>query len=120
MNAVNSDWEITFQPYDVWEDIFSFRRQLRPIHYAVFTDTFDLHGRLYTGHYGHQGLRKFERQTIRQVTDAGLEHLKGLTNLKQLELFGTQLTDTGLVHLKGLAKLVYLDIRNTQVTDEGA
>ena len=55
----------------------------------------------------------------RQITDAGLVHLKGLTNLEQLDLVDTQVTDAGLVHLKGLTKLRTLFLDSTQVTDAG-
>jgi hypothetical protein len=34
------------------------------------------------------------------VTDAGLEYLKGLTNLESLELFGTQVTDADVKDLQ--------------------
>ena len=54
-----------------------------------------------------------------QVTDAGLVHLKGLTNLEVLSLEGTQVTDAGLVHLKRLTNLRWLDLSDTQVTDAG-
>ena len=54
-----------------------------------------------------------------QITDAGLEQLKGLTKLQELLLFGTQITDAGLVHLKGLTKLKYLQLTGTQITDAG-
>ena len=54
-----------------------------------------------------------------QVTDAGLEHLKGLTSLDRLYLNNTQVTDAGLEHLKGLSSLRGLDLDNTQVTAEG-
>ena len=37
------------------------------------------------------------------VTDAGLEHLKELTQLQELFLGDTQVTDAGLEHLKGLS-----------------
>jgi len=36
----------------------------------------------------------------KQVTDAGLEHLKGLTNLRTLHLQHTQVTDAGVNELK--------------------
>jgi hypothetical protein len=34
------------------------------------------------------------------VTDAGLEHLKGLTSLKYLFLMNTQVTDAGMEDLQ--------------------
>jgi hypothetical protein len=34
------------------------------------------------------------------VTDAGLAHLKALTNLTQLSLDGTQVTDAGVADLR--------------------
>ena len=60
----------------------------------------------------------------RQITDAGLAQLKGLTNLQTLELDYTQITDAGLVHLKGLTKLERPNIsfffrKNNQITDAG-
>ena len=54
-----------------------------------------------------------------QVTDGGLAHLKGLTQLQNLLLDNTQVTDAGLEHLKGLTQLQHLLLFNTQVTDEG-
>ncbi|MFP6610941.1 MAG: hypothetical protein VB835_01430, partial [Pirellulales bacterium] len=54
-----------------------------------------------------------------KITDAGLEHLKGLTELKELLLYNTKITDAGLEHLKGLTNLELLIIRHTQVTDAG-
>jgi hypothetical protein len=53
------------------------------------------------------------------VSDVGLVHLKGLTNLTFLWLDDTQVADAGLVHLKGLSKLVTLGLQRTQVTDTG-
>jgi hypothetical protein len=40
-----------------------------------------------------------------RVTDAGLVHLEGLTNISFLDLQNTRVSDAGLIHLKGLAKL---------------
>ena len=56
---------------------------------------------------------------MQQVTDAGLEHLKGLAQLKDLKLNGTQVTDAGLEYLKGLNQLQTLDLGKTQVADAG-
>lgn len=54
-----------------------------------------------------------------QVTDAGLEHLKRLTNLHKLWLWGTQITDAGLEYVKGFTTLQSLALGDTQVTDAG-
>jgi hypothetical protein len=54
-----------------------------------------------------------------KITDARLEHLKGLTSLNQLVLNGTQITNAGLEHLKGLTSLTNLGLEDTQVTDAG-
>lgn len=55
-----------------------------------------------------------------QVTDAGLEHLSGLTNLKELKIFwGTKITDAGLVYVKGLTSLQSLYLHDTRITDAG-
>jgi hypothetical protein len=53
------------------------------------------------------------------VTDAGLVHLKGLTNLEELDLERTNVTDAGLEHLQGLTKLQWLGLAGTKVTDAG-
>ena len=37
------------------------------------------------------------------ITDAGLVHLKGLTNLETLHLSDTPITDAGLLHLEAFA-----------------
>jgi hypothetical protein len=54
-----------------------------------------------------------------KVTDARLEHLKGLSRLQQLTLNGTKVTDAALKHLKGLSQLQMLWLHNTQVTSKG-
>jgi Leucine-rich repeat (LRR) protein len=53
------------------------------------------------------------------VTDAGLEHLNGLTQLQSLDLRVTNVTDAWLKHLKELTQLQSLDLRDTKVTDTG-
>ena len=61
------------------------------------------------------------RVTLRgsKVTDAGLVHLKGLTNLNFLGISGARVTDSGLVHLKGLTSLHTLSLSYNNVTDAG-
>lgn len=53
------------------------------------------------------------------IGDAGLEHVKRLTNLKSLDLTQTNVTDAGLEHLEGLTNLQTLNLWDTQVTDAG-
>jgi hypothetical protein len=55
----------------------------------------------------------------KQVTNAGLIHLKGLSRLKRLYLGNTGISDAGLVHLKGLTNLEDLGLRYTRVSDDG-
>ena len=54
-----------------------------------------------------------------KVTDAGLVHLQGLSQLQDLGLDDTKVTDAGLVHLQGLSQLQVLELDNTKVTDAG-
>jgi Leucine Rich repeat len=53
------------------------------------------------------------------VTDAGLASLSGLGNLRSLSLYNTRITGTGLAHLTNLGSLEVLSIDSTQVTDAG-
>lgn len=55
----------------------------------------------------------------RQLTDAGLARLQGLTGLKGLGLERTNVTDAGLANLSGLTELNYLSLNWTQVGDGG-
>jgi serine/threonine protein kinase len=53
------------------------------------------------------------------VGDAGLAHLAGLKALKHLHLESTRVTDAGLKHLHGLKNLQWLRVVDTRVTDAG-
>ena len=53
------------------------------------------------------------------TTDAGLTHLKGMPKLRMLVLGATNVTDAGLEHLKGLTELRSVILYATNVTDEG-
>jgi len=54
-----------------------------------------------------------------RVTDAMLENLKGLRELKKLNLQQTQITDAGMQHLNGVTQLQELSIWDSSVTDSG-
>jgi len=53
------------------------------------------------------------------VTDAGLEHLQGMTQLSWLNLWRTEITDAGLAHLNRLPHLQWLNLDDTNVGDAG-
>ena len=55
----------------------------------------------------------------RQITDAGLKNIAGMTSLTKLSLDGTNITDAGLKHLADMQKLQVLVLSDTKVTDEG-
>jgi hypothetical protein len=67
---------------------------------------------------GLTNLRSLELTETR-VSDAGMVHLKGLARLQGLDLSGTDVTDAGLRHLKGLIRLQYLSLAWTKVTNAG-
>ena len=53
------------------------------------------------------------------VTNETLVYLKGMNNLRELDLNDTLVTDGGLKRLAELPKLQQLRLRNTSITDEG-
>lgn len=53
------------------------------------------------------------------VTDAGLEHLKGLSRLRVLSMAKSKVTDAGVEHLKGLKALQELDLGYAKITEVG-
>jgi hypothetical protein len=53
------------------------------------------------------------------ITDHGLSHLSGMTSLDWLQLCDTKITDDGLMHLTGIPNLITLFLQNTQVSVEG-
>jgi len=64
INKVNRLYRIYYERWDTVQDCDDGAYRLRPIHYAIFTDNFQQHGRLYTGRYGHQSLGRRERKSI--------------------------------------------------------
>ena len=53
------------------------------------------------------------------ITDAGLDHLRGMTKLEQVHLRGAGFTDAGLRKLRGFRGLRSLSSKNAKFTDEG-
>ncbi|MBL7152542.1 MAG: hypothetical protein ISS79_02405 [Phycisphaerae bacterium] len=54
------------------------------------------------------------------ITDAGVEHVAKLTNLKSLNLFGCDnITDAGLANLRGLKSLKSLSVTGGEITIAG-
>jgi hypothetical protein len=51
------------------------------------------------------------------ITDAGMQHLAGLSELTMLELARTKVTDAGLRDLSGLHQLDFLGLSRTGITD---
>ncbi len=66
-------------------------------------------------------LRNLEVLNLRQtgVTDAGMEHLRGLVHLRKLYLDGTKISGKALVPVGTLENLDYLSLINTRIPDEG-
>ena len=54
-----------------------------------------------------------------KVTDDGLEHLKGLTQLRVLNLRETSVSDSGLVNIDALTNLEELDLAVNNIRDPG-
>jgi hypothetical protein len=54
-----------------------------------------------------------------KITDEGMKHVAGLTNLRGLSLQSDKIGDRGLVHVEGLRRLESLDVGSSKVTDEG-
>jgi hypothetical protein len=74
------------------------------------------------------GLKHIERSLLLEalrlqgawrVTDSGLACIKGLKNLRTLDLSGTMVTDAGLAHLENLAELRELDLSVDMISDAG-
>jgi AhpC/TSA family len=54
-----------------------------------------------------------------RVTDAGLETLKGMSNIFSMNLERTSISDRGLDSLKTISTLKYVFLAGTRVTDDG-
>lgn len=59
------------------------------------------------------------RGDVGLITDAGMKHLAGLTQIRILNLSETGISDGGLRHLKGMMDLEELVLSSTAITDAG-
>ncbi len=58
-------------------------------------------------------------QGVVGVSDAGMMHLAGLTNMERLNVSGSDLTDKGLSYLAGMKKLNHLTVSDGNFTEKG-
>ena len=56
---------------------------------------------------------------LTRITDEGLVHLRGMKHLEELGLGLTSMGDPGMAHLKGLTRIKRVDLRATKLTDVG-
>jgi hypothetical protein len=68
---------------------------------------------------GLSELKKLDLTFLNALTDGALDHIKGLTKLEEIKLNSTKVTDAGLAKLKGLTNLKRLELNETKVTLEG-
>ena len=64
-------------------------------------------------------LRRLEMRMLRGVTAEGAAAISGLEKLKHLDLWQTKIGDEGLKHLQGLKNLETLDLTETGISDAG-
>jgi hypothetical protein len=65
------------------------------------------------------GLKRLKLNFCQKITDRGLAYLGGHTQLVALDLQFTQVSDAGLEQLKNLQNLRYIFLAETQVTPSG-
>jgi hypothetical protein len=66
-----------------------------------------------------KAMSKLEHLQCGGIDDAGMVHLKELTNLKALHLYQCFLSDAGLKHLEGLTNLQGLHFGSDKITNDG-
>ena len=65
------------------------------------------------------GIEELNLYACEHITDTALAHLRDWANLRKLNLRGTDTTDTGLAYVASHKNLESLDLSITQVTDNG-
>jgi hypothetical protein len=66
-----------------------------------------------------KGLEHLELSDTAKITDAGLEHLRGLPQIQFLRLRRCNVSDAGMATFENLKELRVLDLGMTKVADEG-
>jgi Leucine-rich repeat (LRR) protein len=66
-----------------------------------------------------RGVRELDLRYAEYITDAGIAYLKGWKDLERLDLRGTRITSRALEHVAGLTRLRSLDVAFTDVSDDG-
>jgi actin-like ATPase involved in cell morphogenesis len=112
---LNAKWETLKTPAKV--EI----RHGEVYHLAVDTSAKDRHISMLTKLDALPGFQGLSLSGCSRITDAGLDHLRGLAALQELNLSGcTRVTDVGLTHLRGHLELRSLDLSHCdRVTDAG-
>ena len=107
--SVVDDWDIDTETYSLYGPPRSVRR-INRVGPQCLSDFL-----------GHAFFARVSQVNLghRDVTDAGLESVKRLSELEWLDLELTNITDAGLERIKGLSKLRALQLRCTKVTDAG-
>lgn len=97
---------------------FSMFRELKGLN-TIDTDNSNVGDNLLESLDGCTNLTLLHTTNCRNVTDAGVEHLKGLTKLVRLNLQKAQITDAGLKYLQNLNELGDLSLHGTNISDAG-
>jgi Leucine-rich repeat (LRR) protein len=104
-------------PHAFSDKAFVCLAQLTDLEEVAFSSLSELKG------HGLQHLKNLTKLTelnlsYTGVTDEGLQAIEGLTHLKKLSL-PEHITDKGLAHIKPLVNLTHLHVQNSQITDAG-
>jgi hypothetical protein len=91
----------------------------RSIVHAIFPPNVDVTDEVLSHLEGLDGLTQVTAWDTQHVTEAGLQHLKGLSHLRILAICSTEVTDNGLENLRGLNNLEMLGLRCPKITDAG-
>jgi Leucine-rich repeat (LRR) protein len=66
-----------------------------------------------------EGVTDLNLYSVERITDVSIAYIRGWRHLERLNLRGTDITDTSLQYLAGFPALKSLDVSHTQVTNNG-